>query len=220
MTQFFQFTNLCRHFEQNGRYIMESGSVEPGHILAIRGPSGAGKSTLLKMLARLIIPESGEIIFRGQSWQTISPMAWRTRVHYVAQKPVMFPGTLEENFRMPFKVSSILNGKGFSRENMLQYMAATDLPLSMLSQEAGTLSGGEAARAALIRALLVEPEILLLDEPTAYLDGDNRAAVIDLLNQWVFTQERAIIVVSHKDEDISELDNVSILTVAVGKARE
>ncbi|MDD3890058.1 MAG: ATP-binding cassette domain-containing protein, partial [Syntrophomonadaceae bacterium] len=151
-------------------------------------------------------------------WQTIAPMEWRTRVHYVAQKPVMFPGTLEENFRMPFKVSSILSDKVFSTENMLQYLAEIDLPPSMLSQEAGTLSGGEAARAALIRALLMEPEILLLDEPTAYLDGDSRAAVINLLNQWVAVQERAILVVSHKDEDISELNKVSILTVAVGKA--
>ena len=78
------------------------------------------------------------------------------------------------------------------KENMLQYMAATDLPLSMLSQEAGTLSGGEAARAALIRALLVELRFCCLTSPTAYLDGDNRAAVIDLLNQWYLLRKEPL----------------------------
>jgi len=214
MEQFFRFNNLYRRFDIDDRYIMESGSVEPGSILAVRGVSGSGKSTLLKMLARLLTPHDGEVIYRGQHWHSYSPMEWRIRIHYVSQYPVLFDGSLEDNFRMPFAISSVQQKRSFNLEQVHQYMQELQLPPNMLGQEAQTLSGGEAARIALIRALLIEPEILLLDEPTAYLDSDSRMRVVRLLNKWLKeNSERAIIMVSHKDEDIDELENVSVLTI-------
>jgi putative ABC transport system ATP-binding protein len=71
-----------------------------------------------------------------------------------------------------------------------------------LEQSAKTLSGGEAARMALIRALLLEPEVLLLDEPTAYLDEDNRQHLLTLLKYWVAEKSRAIVMVSHNEQDL------------------
>ena len=88
----------------------------------------------------------------------------------------------------------------------------------MLDQEAKTMSGGEAARIALVRALIIEPEILLLDEPTAFLDQDSRHRVINLINEWVQENRRAAIIVSHQEEELQYLEHKIILHMPVRKA--
>ena len=213
-----EFKDLCRTFKNRDSFIKESGGVSTGSILSIKGPSGAGKSTLLRMLARLIKPENGDIYLRGQHWLSIPPGTWRRRIHYLSQKPIMFAGTVEDNFRLPFAVKSAKEQGPYTRDNVESYMKALDLPMNYITQEAQTLSGGEASRVALIRALLVEPEVLLLDEPTAYLDGDSRSRVIQMISGWIKAQPgRAVIIVSHNEDEIKNLDNLSVLEISDDK---
>lgn len=208
------FKDLGRPLNQEGRYLQVSGELAAGGVLAVKGPSGAGKSTLLRMLARLIVSQQGQVFLQGCPWMEISPGEWRRRVHYVAQKPVLLPGSLEDNFYLPFTLAGLRNSVPFSRERIEIYMDELGLSRSMLEQPAQTLSGGEAARAALIRALLIHPQVLLLDEPTAYLDDDSRRRVMTVLQNWLEgKEERGIILVSHQDEDLSEIGPVSILTI-------
>lgn len=191
-----------------------SAELAEGSVLAVKGPSGAGKSTLLRMLARLIVSQQGRVFLKGRHWMEISPGEWRRRVHYVAQKPVLFPGSLEDNFHLPFTLAGLRNSISFSHERLDLYLDELGLSRSMLEQPAQTLSGGEAARAALIRALLIYPQVLLLDEPTAYLDDDSRRQVMAILKNWLNEDgERGIILVSHQEEDLSEMGPVSILNI-------
>ncbi len=213
-----EFKKLRRSLDNRHSLVEESASVASGQILAIKGPSGFGKSTLLRMLARLISSESGELYFQGNAWQSIPPAVWRRSVHYVAQKPVMLAGSVEDNYRQPFALGSVLEGPTYSRQFAEQYMKILDLPLELLEQNAQTLSGGEASRVALIRALLIEPTVLLLDEPTAYLDGDNRIKVMQLISQWVQEKPgRAVIMVSHDESDLYSIDGVSIMEIGHGQ---
>ncbi|HWP96829.1 MAG TPA: ATP-binding cassette domain-containing protein [Syntrophomonadaceae bacterium] len=191
-----------------------SAELSAGAVLAVKGPSGVGKSTLMRMLARLIVSEQGQVFLQGHPWMEISPGEWRRRVHYVAQKPVLLPGSLEYNFHLPFTLAGLRNSVSFSQERLDFYMIELGLGRSMLEQPAQTLSGGEAARAALIRALLIHPQVLLLDEPTAYLDDDSHRRVMAVLKYWlVEKEERGIILVSHQNEDLSEVGPVSILSI-------
>ena len=82
------------------------------------------------------------------------------------------------------------------------YLKTLQLPNGILTQSAKTLSGGEAARIALIRSLLLEPQVLLLDEPTAYLDEENRSHLLALLKDWMAEKSRAIVMVSHNEQDL------------------
>jgi len=199
-------------------FIKVSGAVTEGGILSVKGPSGSGKSTLLRILARLLAPEGGDIYLQGQHWREIPPETWRRRVQYLSQKPIMLGGTVEDNFRLPFAVKNAQEPGGYTRDIAEAYMQALELPLSFMSQKAQTLSGGEASRVALIRALLTNPEVLLLDEPTAYLDGDSRNRVVQMISDWVREEPgRAIIIVSHNEEDISSLDQLAVLEIGAYK---
>lgn len=209
MTGFFVFTNICRHFDNEG-FLQISGEVEPGQLLMVRGPSGAGKSTLLKILARLIRPEEGKVIFRGQDWMSIAPLEWRQRVQYVSQQPVMFDGKVVDNLYLPYKLNQNKRSVSYDPERTKELFNQLNLTENLLKQDAKTLSGGQAARVAIIRALLVDPDILLLDEPTAYLDDDSSQKVNQLMQDWVRQGERAIIEVSHHDE---QLPGTKILTI-------
>lgn len=210
MNKILKFVDIYRPFESEGRFLEASGGVEAGEILALKGASGTGKSTLLKILARLIKPWRGEMFYQGKSFREISPLEWRSKIHYVAQKPVVFEGSMEDNLKIPFTLKN--SQATYDHNAALNYMEEVLLPADLLKQKAYTLSGGEAARMSLVRALLIEPVVLLLDEPTAYLDNESASKVINLVGRWVGGQaSRAVIIVSHQDSDLDELEAVSIL---------
>ena len=215
--QFFRFEKIYRRFETDQKYLQESGEAEPGQTLTITGPSGSGKSTLLRILARLIKPESGEVYWHDKNWRSYPPAEWRRGIQFVGQTPVVFPGTVQDNLRLPFTLKNQGDKDNPPREKTLLYMEKAGLSTRMLEQEAKTLSGGEAARVALVRALLIEPEILLLDEPTAFLDHDSRIIILHLINQWVQVKRRAVIVISHQEDDLQHLDNIKVLHLPIRK---
>ena len=190
-------------------------NIKEGEVVALCGTSGSGKSTLLKILARLLAPDTGQMLYRGQEYATIAPMEWRRKIQYLSQKPVLFSGSVEQNLRLPFTLAEIARGMTYDWVLADKYMQELGLSPEMLGQEAQTLSGGEAARITLIRSLLINPEILLLDEPTAYLDEDSRQSLLGVLRHWLLSQPgRAMMIVSHQPEDICELPNISFVDIS------
>lgn len=212
-----KFRGLRFNLSEQQRYIEESAALDSGGILLVQGPSGSGKSTLLKMLARLLPCHCGQVSFQGRDWKTISPLEWRTRVHYVPQKPVLFDGSLEDNLRRPFSLRIIQRSLSYPSEQIAAYMKLLGLPQELLQQDARLLSGGEAARVCLLRSILINPEVLLLDEPTAALDDANRILVNQFISSWVGEQaNRGVVLVSHHQEDRKYLRSISVLNMTAG----
>lgn len=146
-------------------------SLATGEWVDIMGVSGAGKSTFLEAMACLIPLESGELRYRSQPARSISVTQWRTKVTLVPQKPAALPGTVKENLLAAFRLQ-VHAEKTVPEEDVLiaelYNMGLADLPLERICRE---LSVGQLARVALLRALLPQPTVLLLDEVTANLDG-------------------------------------------------
>ena len=221
MSRVLEFQDIRKSFDQGAHYLSASGYVDQGEVLLIRGPSGAGKSTLLKILARLIRPDQGMIYWEGQPYRAVDPALWRRKIHYVPQKAVMFEGTVLSNLQTPFRLSSMSDELRFDQEAALKYMELLGLHPDMLEQQAGTLSGGESARVALIRALLIQPQVLLLDEPNYSLDDERRYILLQVLVQWLKEDDkRAILMVSHNAEDIKSLPFYRVLEVSMHKGAE
>jgi putative ABC transport system ATP-binding protein len=181
--------------------------VAAGEVMAIVGPSGAGKSSLLRSLVRLDEPAGGRVLVDGRDACEIDPCALRRRVGLVMQAPVMLPGDVRANLayglQAPFP--DALSGA----------LEATGLTRAFLDRPARELSGGEAARVAMARALVREPVALLLDEPTAALDRE-AAASIERLVRDLAGRGLAILIVTH---DESQAARVATNAARLGDGR-
>jgi len=170
-------------------------TLESGEVLAVVGPSGAGKSTLLRLLNRLDEPTSGTVLLSGTDTRGMAPRELRRRIGMVMQRAYLFPGTVAENVAF----GPQQQGQVISSEEIERLLAQVGLP-GYASRDALTLSGGEAQRVAITRALANQPEVLLLDEPTSALDEVARRGVETLLESLVRQRHLTCVWVTHSTE--------------------
>ncbi len=170
-------------------------SIRKGEILAVVGPSGSGKSTLLRLLAFLETPTRGQILFDNFPFTPLTaemPLALRRRVTLVFQRPVLFNASVRAN------VAYGLGLRGERNHHQRVEQALRDVGMEKMAHvRARTLSGGEIQRTALARAIVLQPEVLLLDEPTANLDPYNVRLIEELIQRLNRQQGMTLVVVTH-----------------------
>lgn len=158
-------------------------AIPAGSVVAICGPSGVGKSSLADMLGGLIAPDSGGVLIDDQPLEGTARIRWRRRVAYVEQVPYLFDGTIAQNLAwgQADDDPAVIRAAMTRALEQASAQFVFDLPAGLDTRvgEAGRqFSGGERQRIALARALLRKPELLILDEVTAALDGSNESAVM------------------------------------------
>ncbi|WP_254943840.1 ATP-binding cassette domain-containing protein [Cyanobium sp. AMD-g] len=173
-----------------------------GDRLGLVAPSGAGKTLLLRTLALLDPPQAGRFNLLGRPPAAWGLPRWRAMVSYLAQRPVAAGGTVETNLRAPWRFRERRGQAGWSHERITGWLAALGRDPSFLRYDAERLSGGELQLLALLRVLQFDPTVLLLDEPTASLDGATTAAVEALLIGWLAAGPHAAVLVSHDGDQI------------------
>ncbi|WP_204520139.1 ABC transporter ATP-binding protein [Silvibacterium dinghuense] len=155
-------------------------SLHEGEVLAIVGPSGAGKSSLLRLMNRLDEPTEGTVLLKERNTREIPVNELRRAVGMVMQRAWLFPGTVAENIAF----GPAQQGISLPAEEIDTLLAHVGLA-GYTSRDVSTLSGGEAQRVAITRALANRPEVLLLDEPTSALDDASREDVEALLRKLI-----------------------------------
>jgi len=178
-----------------------------GGCTVLVGPSGSGKSTLLRLCNRLEAPTAGLLRFRGEDVALLDPLRHRRRVGMVFQRPIAFGGNVLDNLRVA--------RPDVTAAGAAEALARVGLPELFLEREQATLSGGEGQRACLARTLLAEPEVLLLDEPTASLDTD-AAAGLERLAMSLAAGGTSLLWVTH---DPAQADRLADRLVVVGGGR-
>lgn len=185
-------------------------TVNRGDRLAVLGPTGAGKTVLLRSLALLDPLDAGSIQWQERDIRGEAVPVYRTQVIYLHQRPALFDGTVEQNLRYPFTLKAH-RGRHFDRERVIELLGTLERGTSFLEKASHDLSGGEAQIVALVRAVQLDPVILLLDEATASLDARASRAVENLIDGWFGSHagERALVWVSHDHAQARRVANRS-----------
>jgi ATP-binding cassette subfamily C protein CydCD len=183
-------------------------AIAPGEVVAITGPSGCGKSTLLGVMLGFLSPHAGSVRVGGVDLAELDPDAWRAQVSWMPQRPHLFAASIADNIALgnpdatTAEVSSAVAAAGL-REVVASKPAGLE---TMLGEDGAGLSVGERQRVALARAFLRKAPVLLLDEPTANLDGATEAEVLAALRRLL--AGRTVLLVAHRPALIALADRV------------
>ncbi|AGB37826.1 ABC transporter ATP-binding protein [Natronococcus occultus] len=178
----------------SGETIVEDVSLRVGGstVLAVVGSSGAGKSSFLRLLNRLDEPTDGTVFLDGVDYREIDPQTLRRRIGLVPQESALRPGTVRENVA----ASDRIRGEPVDDERVAALLDRVQLP-NAAERDVEDLSGGQQQRVAVARTLYVDPEVLLLDEPTSHLDSETEARVEELLGDLIRTEGLTCVLVTH-----------------------
>jgi tungstate transport system ATP-binding protein len=184
-------------------------AIEKGEVLAVIGPNGSGKSSLLLAVARLLKPEHGEIIFDGEHTRPETHLEYRRRLGLVLQEPLLLDISVFDN---------VATGLHFRHVPRAEVKIRTETWLKRLGIEhlskrpARSLSGGEAQRVSLARALVLQPELLLLDEPFSALDAPTRIRLLEDIHSILAETDTTTIFITHDLKEATQLgDRLAII---------
>lgn len=171
--------------------------IEEHEFLTLVGPSGSGKSTTLKLIASLISPTEGQILYKQKNISDLEPIQYRREVSYCFQEPSLFGKTVRENLIFPYQIRK----KDVDEDRLSTLLKQVDLSDEFLDKDITSLSGGEKQRVALIRNLVFLPRVLLLDEVTTGLDDKSKEIVHGLIKR-VHEKGVTILQVTHDESEI------------------
>lgn len=158
-------------------------TLAPGTVTDVVGPSGSGKTTLLRALARLLPGTTGSLALGNTPAEKIAPQEWRSRVALLPQKPAIVGGCVRDNMLLPWTLKIRHGAVRPTDDALTAALLRVGLDVG-LDRDAARLSVGQQARVALLRVLLTEPDVLLLDEPDASLDDASASAVAAMTREF------------------------------------
>jgi len=222
MSEFISIRDLLVRRNERDVLIINSLEIQRGETLAVVGPNGAGKSTLLLMLARLIKPARGQITFNGSPISQMNDLEYRRKISIVFQDPLLMDMTVEKNIALGLRFRGA--DKEYTRSRVGRWSKAMGVD-SLLGRRASQLSGGEAQRVSLARAFVLDPELLLMDEPFSAVDPPTREQLLKDLSTLLSQDQRTTIFVTHNLKEAAQIgDRVAVVINGelkqVGKPRQ
>ncbi|MFJ4629511.1 thiol reductant ABC exporter subunit CydD [Streptomyces sp. NPDC088847] len=194
-------------------------TVDPGETVAVVGPSGSGKSTLLNALLGFVRPAEGRVRVGGADLTDVDLEQWRSRIAWVPQRPQLYAGTIAENVRLarPDADDTAVR-RALADAGALDFVDTLPEGIgSMLGEDGAGLSAGQRQRLALARAFLADRPVLLLDEPTAALDGATEAEVVEAVRRLAVG--RTVLLVVHRPALLAVADRVVRVTEGTAAVR-
>lgn len=207
-----KFENVTFGYDHNKPIIMDvSFEVKPGERVAIVGPTGSGKSTLIKLIPRFYDPTSGRILIDGVDIRSVKIKSLRKNVGIVHQDVLLFAGTIKDNITYG-KLDASMNEVIEAAKAAGIHDFITSLPKGYdtnVAERGVTLSGGQRQRIAIARTLILNPKILILDDPTSNLDAETESMVVEALKKLI--EGRTVFIVTQRLSTLKLADRIMVL---------
>ena len=217
MEPVFSLKNIEHRLGENFCLKVQQLDIDRGKVYVVSGPNGAGKSTFLRILALLIEPQQGSLFFSGQpvAPSASKQLSLRRKITLVEQSPYLFPGNVFSNLAFGLKIRRVNRAEQKRRiAETLSIVGLADFSQRQIKE----LSGGEVQRIALARALVLNPEVLLLDEPTANIDHGSLSGFEQLLHN--LAKNGTTIIMSTHDPAQAERLHGNLIKIQNGTVTE
>jgi tungstate transport system ATP-binding protein len=190
--------------------------VDQGNVLAVVGPNGAGKTSLILAIAHLLKPERGQILFNGEEVSSRKELQYRRRIALVLQEPLLLSRSVYENAALGLQFRGVPKEEIVRRvDHWLERLEIAHLR----DRRADKLSSGEAQRTSLARAFVLQPELLLLDEPFSALDSPTRRGLLEELHSILAETSTTTIMITHNLQEATQVSH-HLAVIIGGKLRQ